>query len=245
MRRGIYFVLFIALLLLIQIIGYAHEQVVVVPLGTQKTITTGSAKFYDTTKWQAQSESDLNNLQPTIPHARVPKTGISYSTEIGSDGNLQKGVAWPVPRFTDNNDGTITDNLTGLVWLKNIACDGNISSIAKAVEFNMNLQDGDCGLNDGSNSGDWRIPNIKEIQSLFRYGSSITMLPDTLGGREWSNADPFVFTKDMIFFDQYLFMTSTIRGDNYYVVSLKDGRVELVRSGSELFANWPVRNLKN
>ena len=25
----------------------------------------------------------------------------------------------PSPRFTDNNDGTVTDNLTGLVWLKN------------------------------------------------------------------------------------------------------------------------------
>lgn len=244
MRRGIYIVSFIALLLLIQIIGYAHEQVVVVPLGTKKTFTTGNAKFYDTAKWQTQSDSDMESLPPFIPHARVPKTGISQSTEIGSDGNLQKGVAWPVPRFTDNDDGTITDNLTGLVWLKKLACDGNISSLSEALEFNMKLQDGDCGLSDGSNPGDWRIPNIKEIQSLFRYGSNATMLPDTLGGREWSNADPFVFTKDMTFFDQQLFMTSTIRGNNHYIVSLKDGRVEIVRSGSELFANWPVRDFK-
>ena len=32
-------------------------------------------------------------------------------------GNLRKGVALPNPRFTNNNNGTITDNLTGLTWL--------------------------------------------------------------------------------------------------------------------------------
>jgi hypothetical protein len=36
----------------------------------------------------------------------------------GQDGDLEKGVAWPDPRFTDNGDGTVTDNLTGLVWLE-------------------------------------------------------------------------------------------------------------------------------
>ncbi|MBF0591713.1 MAG: hypothetical protein HQL02_06460, partial [Nitrospirae bacterium] len=39
-------------------------------------------------------------------------------TGTGQDGALQNGVAWPNPRFTDNGDKTITDNLTGLVWSK-------------------------------------------------------------------------------------------------------------------------------
>ena len=30
-----------------------------------------------------------------------------------------KGIASPNPRFTDNSNGTVTDNLTGLVWLQN------------------------------------------------------------------------------------------------------------------------------
>ena len=40
----------------------------------------------------------------------------------GQDGEYQKGVVWPAPRFTDNEDGTITDNLTGLMWLKDANC---------------------------------------------------------------------------------------------------------------------------
>jgi hypothetical protein len=35
------------------------------------------------------------------------------------DGAMQKGVGLPTPRFTDNTNGTITDNLTGLIWLQN------------------------------------------------------------------------------------------------------------------------------
>ena len=34
-------------------------------------------------------------------------------------GPYREGVAWPTPRFTDNGNGTVTDNLTRLIWMKN------------------------------------------------------------------------------------------------------------------------------
>ena len=75
----------------------------------------------------------LDELYALALPARVPKTGqtqcYNASTIIdcagtGQDGALQKGVAWPNPRFTDNGNGTVTDNLTGLIWLKNADCLG-------------------------------------------------------------------------------------------------------------------------
>ena len=63
--------------------------------------------------WPVRSDSS-----PPFP-APLPKTGNDVSDTSGEDGELQMGVEWPVPRFTDNEDGTVTDNLTGLVWLKN------------------------------------------------------------------------------------------------------------------------------
>ena len=54
--------------------------------------------------------------------ALVPKTGQTTSYDTGDDGEYQKGFEWPVPRFTDNENGTVTDNLTGLIWLKNANC---------------------------------------------------------------------------------------------------------------------------
>ena len=41
---------------------------------------------------------------------------------FADDGLLRAGIEWPAPRFTDNGDGTVTDSLTGLMWLKDGGC---------------------------------------------------------------------------------------------------------------------------
>ena len=61
---------------------------------------------------------------PAIP-APIPKTGQTQCRGLqlgnlidcagtGQDGEYQAGVSVD-PRFTDNGDGTVTDNLTGLI----------------------------------------------------------------------------------------------------------------------------------
>lgn len=49
---------------------------------------------------------------PECPEVGVPQTGQTTLHRPGDDGALRKGVPWPEPRFTDNGDGTVTDNLT-------------------------------------------------------------------------------------------------------------------------------------
>ena len=51
----------------------------------------------------------------TVPStmALVAATGQTTSYAIGDDGFYRKGVPSPQPRFTDNLDGTLTDNLIG------------------------------------------------------------------------------------------------------------------------------------
>ena len=95
----------------------------------------------------------------------LPVTGQTTSYAIDDDGYLQMGVPWPVPRFRDNGDGTLTDNLTGLIWLKNANCFGS-KFWADALTDCSNLADGTCGLTDGSSAGDWRLPNLNELESL-------------------------------------------------------------------------------
>jgi hypothetical protein len=108
--------------------------------------------------------------------ARVPKTGQTASYGAGSDGALNKGVAWPSPRFTDNADGTVTDNLTGLIWLKNASCFSS-QAWAVAVSSANTLANGSCGLTDNSVAGDWRLPNVNEIESLIDYSHVAPALP--------------------------------------------------------------------
>ena len=95
------------------------------------------------------------------------------------DGEIQAGVPFPTLRFTDNSSGTVRDNLTGLIWLKNATCFGG-QTWGNALSAANNLADDpastttDCGLPDGSVASDWRLPNVKELQSLidFGFGSS-------------------------------------------------------------------------
>ena len=39
-------------------------------------------------------------------------------------GELLSDKSIPDPRFIDNKNGTVTDNLTGLIWLRNTNCFG-------------------------------------------------------------------------------------------------------------------------
>jgi hypothetical protein len=125
-------------------------------------------------------------------YAPVAKTGQtdSYSA-AGTDGALQKGVAWPSPRFTDNGNGTVTDKLTGLIWMKNANGFNGTKTWDDALSAANNLASGSAGLMDGSKAGDWRLPNVRELQSLIDYGFYGPALPNTQGTGQWSEGNPF------------------------------------------------------
>jgi hypothetical protein len=89
----------------------------------------------------------------------------------------------PDPRFMDNKDGTVTDNLTGLIWLKNTKC-FKMMDWESAILVAKSLKDGDCGpnsaliLSDGSSAGDWRLPSMNELCILIDYSRRNPALPN-------------------------------------------------------------------
>ncbi len=95
---------------------------------------------------------------------KLQSTGMMVPYAAGDDGTLQKGVPLNFPRFVDNGNGTVTDTMTGLTWLKEADCIRQDWSSALAVV--NTLASGQCGLTDGSIVGSWRMPNRNEMQSL-------------------------------------------------------------------------------
>ncbi len=97
---------------------------------------TGQTKCYDS-----------NNPANEIP-----------CTNTGQDGDLKKGVAWPSPRFTVDGTGLcITDNLTGLMWVRTPGSTLRTWANALSDANGLSL----CGYND------WRLPNVNELESLI------------------------------------------------------------------------------
>ena len=81
-------------------------------------------------------------------------------------------------RFTDNGDGTITDNRTRLMWTKDAgtptvgSCAGGIKTWQGALDYVTCLN----GINHLGHS-DWKLPGVKELISLVDYSRFGPALP--------------------------------------------------------------------
>lgn len=168
--------------------------------------------------------------------ARAPKTGQTTSYAAGDDGALQKGVAWPNSRFTDNGNGTVTDNLTGLIWLKNAnyanATRNWATALTDVAQLNTNgtMNSNNCGdtSNGGSYQMDWRLPNVRELHSLVDYGHINPAL-----------SNPNLFTG----VQSYSYWSSTEYADSTsvaWVVDLIHGHVYYNNKTGSYYV-WPVR----
>jgi len=177
----------------------------------------------------------FNPCPPDGP-APVGQTGQTISYGPGDDGDHEKGVAWPNPRFTDNGDGTVTDNLTGLIWLKNGNCFGGRPWDDALSDCN-GLADGQCGLTDASNAGDWRLPNKKELLSVTSDGYALPAVSNTAGTGQWSEGDPFTNLESGL---QYWSSTTYIGNGNAFFVNTSNAFMPLQQKTS-FFAVWCVR----
>ncbi|MBF0213503.1 MAG: DUF1566 domain-containing protein [Magnetococcales bacterium] len=165
--------------------------------------------------------------------APVIKTG--QTTRYGSsgdDGELERGVAWPTPRFLDNQDGTVTDQLTKLVWMKNASCwDAKNWEEAFAMIESMNRMDGvSCFPYVSGRHTDWRLPNREELGSLIDFGHSNPALPTD---QKFTGLPAY----------QPLFWSSTTPAsseDYAWILDLSSGKTGTVAK-SHSHHVWPVR----
>ena len=98
--------------------------------------------------------------------------------------------ALPAPSFTDNNNGTVTENNTGLAWQK-CSAGKNVDSTCSGIATNMDWRDAldYCDSLELGGYTNWRLPNMKELVlvSIDQLAIFRTYFPNTMSGSYWSS----------------------------------------------------------
>jgi len=146
---------------------------------------------------------------PAGPTGPTGPTGIAIQTRAAPP------CFDDVHRYVNCGNGTVTDTVTGLIWLRTASCFSADKTYAAANQLAGALADGQCGLTDGSSAGDWRLPTkaewlatmarAKAFGCLFSYAaltddagttcyatgrtSSFTGVPRSVAGAQyWSSS---------------------------------------------------------
>lgn len=109
----------------------------------------------------------------------LPKTGQITQYRAGDDGQYEAG--WWKGRLNANNrqrwiaktiagDDIVVDRATGLMW----AADGNLLGCYFGLAINWNGAIDFCeGMGPFAGFSDWRLPNVKELNSIIEYDAAL------------------------------------------------------------------------
>jgi hypothetical protein len=219
----------------------AFTESTAVPASTGKTLDDVMSK--------APAKDNTNGAEPSDV-----TTGKTYWGLTDSNWGLQTGTASSPsctrdssanPVFTNNNDGTVTDNRTCLIWLQDASCAGlagadgdGKANWETAKTAASSLASGTCGLTDSSSAGDWRLPTAQELGSLVHYGYSSPAISNATGGAKWAtDGNAFSGVQSNNYWSSSI--TAYSMTDAWYV-NLNSGSVDSFFKTSTGYV-WPVR----
>jgi hypothetical protein len=114
----------------------------------------------------------------------------------GQDGFYRTGCP-SKNRFTDNGDGTVTDNCTGLMWEKNVADTDGDGKLDPADVLPWCSALSYCEHLTFAKHDDWRLPNVRELQSIMDYGRFSPAIDPVFGALNntwsWSSTSEVAF----------------------------------------------------
>jgi hypothetical protein len=182
---------------------------------TQKTaysiVDTGQSKCFDNSNFiECQDQDSSEKL-------------FSFS---GQDGNYSQNEH----SYTDNKDGTVTDNITGLIWQQS-ADTNNDGTLDDTDKMNQSDAANYCADLKLAGKSDWRLPDIKTLYSLMSfYGTDISSQTSSI---PYINTDffDFAYGEERTINSQWATSTiyeSTVMNEQeaMFGLNLADGRIK-------------------
>jgi hypothetical protein len=184
----------------------------------------------------AEQKSDENITNPELSYVVVGTNQTTFynnqtviSAPIAGESFYGQDATYSTnePGYTNNGDGTITDNNTGLMWQKD---PGEKMTYPEALDGAKSF--------DLAGYTDWRLPTVKELYSLIIFSG---LDPDPMSGFgsvPFINTDFFNFVYgdpadgDRIIDSQYATSTLDVGGSQFggghlmFGVNFADGRIK-------------------
>lgn len=159
---------------------------------------------------------------PAAGGSGFPDTGQAAIWNFGDDGTYFTGCQ---PSYTDNGDGTVTDNCTGLVWAQT---EGTSDTWPRAID--------ECEALTLGGSTNWRLPNVRELESIMVYGIpdyAVDPVFPLVGNYFWSSTTlPSALN--------YAWMVSSVDGSTSQYPKTSALHVRCVRGTSSVLAETGV-----
>jgi hypothetical protein len=156
----------------------------------------------------AASEAGFGSDEASVAasDADTDEASVEASTDSGADAGCASGAdptwaEWPMPNmpsdsdagtpnpesYSDNGDGTVTDNVTGLMWQQAITMAGTLagnpddqsptSSAALANAAAWSTAEASCQSLALAGHDDWHLPTLIELISIDHLGFSPALDP--------------------------------------------------------------------
>jgi hypothetical protein len=141
-------------------------------------------------------------------------------------------------RYVNCGNGTVTDTVTGLIWLQNANC-FSTKTYSAANQAAAGLAAGQCGLTDGSSAGDWRLPTKAEWEATIARAIGCTPMLTNDAGTGCLIPGPTSFTG----VQSYLYWSSSAHEGNPIFAWFGDllyGNAGNFNKDYSFFV-WPVR----
>lgn len=162
----------------------------------------------------------------------IPSAGQNW---YGQNANYPGNT----PSYTNNGDGTVTDQVTGLMWSQSPDLDGDgVIDYSDKLSYDESLFAADTLTLAGYS--DWRLPTVKELYSLILFNG---IDPSGYTGTSTTGLTPFIDTNffrfaygdlsageriiDAQMVTSTLYVSTTMMGDaTMFGVNFADGRIK-------------------
>jgi len=214
----------------------AFAEATAVPAATGKTLDDVMSK--------APAKDNVNGAEPsdvTTDKTYWGLTDANWGLKTGTASTpscTRNSSANPV--FTMNNDGTVTDNRTCLIWLQDASCVGRQAwaDVDTSAEVVALIDAATCDNYTASTFNDWRLSTVQELGSLVHYGYVNPAMSNATGDAKWT-ADGDAFSGVQ---SDYYWSSSTDASypTAAWYVNLNNGSVNSNNKTNTNYV-WPVR----